>query len=200
MASAFVGVPRRRRCWSSSPPTCARCSAPPRASGASCRRSSSPAPSIMAVGLHDRRDDQHRARRGCRRHRARLRCRRCRPSGTTTSCRSLSGRSCSSSPPASRSSSHGALPKWLGWIAILFGVRRCHAGLLRRLARRRALDPGRQHHAGDAGSASVTCRPQPGVSLRHRRRPGRGTVRRSPIGGRRSCPQNTGSPCSTLVA
>ena len=47
---------------------------------------------------------------------------------------------------------HGALPKWLGWIAIVLGVDQRDPGRVRRLPRARRLDPDRQRDAVDAGA------------------------------------------------
>ncbi len=52
---------------------------------------------------------------------------------------------------------HGALPKWLGWVAIVFGRRLADAGRLLRLRRRRHLDRDRQHHAVDARPQRARC-------------------------------------------
>ena len=52
---------------------------------------------------------------------------------------------------------HGALPRWLGWIAIVLGVDQLYAGRLRRLPRRRSLDPDRERDADHAGSGAYSA-------------------------------------------
>ena len=82
-------------------------------------------------------------------------CRRCRRCGTTTSSRSRSGSIVFLLSAGISIVQTGALPKWLGWIAIVLAIA-APRRRVRRLPGRSDLDPDRQRVAGGAGAAGTT--------------------------------------------